>query len=477
MGKAVLDNFLYGYGTSSQTKIKTIKALLKNLTNDELKFIDLNGDLVKLGSENTFLNNLTEANRASLSKSFKVINGVSSDFSAGEECAQNIAADIIFNYLSFFILTCKTETASASSNKDFSYEFKEQPDSAAKAGEFSLGIEKNPWCMAYYGVRAQSEPKIPFLPISTIKLSALSFAKPFGGSVGPRFYKQWGNAENKSTGDKTEAAAPIRNAGAGNTQATAEAAVINFSNFVGDNKGLSDGGYIGKYQKDLIGSKLGDLHDSVKMADWNNASDLSANAMVKNLEMSVVAPNQFDLTYYSIDPDFENNYYKGKMESGSKFYGKLQTNTGATGLNFSQDFGGGIMKQIEAAKSVKNNNFGANMSFLPDSWKSLLTGWTFLNLTNAAGYSTFPSANTTMKFGKCEDSYTDKNDNKSLTEYSSNGSKFPPTPGNCVTGGRTGYSVKIVSQDFINGLQGPIGGEGTEGFIRNKIPDRFLNFQ
>ena len=76
----------------------------------------------------------------------------------------------------------------------------------------------------------------------------------------------------------------------------------------------------------------------------------------------------------------------------------------------------------------------------------LLTGWTYLNSTNAAGYTTFPS-NGSMEFGHCDDGGVIN------------------APGNCNTGGRVGYSVKIVSPDVINS-------SGN----RNQISREFLDF-
>ena len=45
-------------------------------------------------------------------------------------------------------------------------------------------------------------------------------------------------------------------------------------------------------------------------------------------------------------------------------------------------------------------------------------------------------------------------------------STLPPTPGNCVTGGRTGYSVKLVSPSVVR----------DRTTLENPIDGNFFNF-
>ena len=65
-----------------------------------------------------------------------------------------------------------------------------------------------------------------------------------------------------------------------------------------------------------------------------------------------------------------------------------------------------------------------------------------------------------------------------LNLYDSPANKnFPPLPGNCITGGRTGYSVKLVSPGMVraSNIQA-FGGDGTNGPIVNFLNENFLNF-
>ena len=106
---------------------------------------------------------------------------------------------------------------------------------------------------------------------------------------------------------------------------------------------------------------------------------------------------------------------------------------------------------------------------------TLLTGWTYADFNN---YRTFPNQplgdEYTMTFGKCADPWTQ--DPKSFA--SPVDSNLPPTPGNCVTGGRVGYSVKLISPNMVrSGNPQPLGGQGTTpGDILNPIDPNFLQF-
>ncbi len=62
---------------------------------------------------------------------------------------------------------------------------------------YSMGVEKNPWCMAYMGVSVKTAPKIPFSPFGSVTLKARAFYKPFGGRIGPWYYSRWPSGSDK----------------------------------------------------------------------------------------------------------------------------------------------------------------------------------------------------------------------------------------------------------------------------------------
>lgn len=47
----------------------------------------------------------------------------------------------------------------------------------------------------------------------------------------------------------------------------------------------------------------------------------------------------------------------------------------------------------------------------------------------------------------------------------------PATPGNCIQGGRVGYSVKLVARDHLLDSTLELGGAGVTGGIRNQPPE------
>lgn len=539
IGSSVLAKFVDAYSKDLKNKKDTIQFLLSNLTSSSDKFVDLDGKLVSLGVKNTFLNNLTDANKSSTFDTLQFLNSTSEDFSAGADCGYKygstnteLVSEVIFKYVIFYLLACESPNGTTKfslapivDNNGLNLIIKRQLETSGQdpttiqnifAQEFSLGYEKNPWCQNYYGVRATAEPKIPFLPISKIKLSAVSFAKPFGGSIGPMFYNKWESTQSTSdriNGDisnQTDKVLPLRNPAAAATSLSNSSKVnLNFSNYVGDTLGLANHEYIGIYHDYLIANqKLGLGSERPAFVNWSKAgeavdsnnynplaSGININLRIRNLEISAIAPNQFDLSYYSIDSDFYNNYYNEKLDNSAGLIDKLKSLSNFSGTHVvTQDYGYdkstnlnySVSKQLEVVEKIIRpllpnanpaSDEGRKFTFIPASPASLLTGWTFLNLTNADGYKNFPdeASGTTMPFGTCKDSGKANEDYRSIVDPNAN-PKLPPTPGNCVSGGRTGYSVKIVSQEAINGKQKGIGGPGTEGQIRNPIPDTFLNF-
>ena len=77
----------------------------------------------------------------------------------------------------------------------------------------------------------------------------------------------------------------------------------------------------------------------------------------------------------------------------------------------------------------------------------LLTSWT---LDNLHGYS-FPD----RSFGRCI---------VSIPSYGDG----PAVSGDCITGGRSGYSVKMVSRSFLESEELSLGGLGEAGSLLNR---------
>ena len=418
--------------------------------------------------------------------------------------------------------------------------------------KFAVGYEKNPWCPVYFVAQATSKPRIPFLPLSEIQINAVSVAKPFGGSLGPWYGNTWdSNAatsqENLTINDvskQTDEMLPTvhRPTSITPTLKDSRRMLLNFSRYVGDKKGVSDVSYLAEYHAALInrgpasstlyGSSMpsenpgtGTLSppsDSPDLSSWDNTTDMdnilsydpltrgtgTSSSFLRNLEISAIAPNQFDLTYYSIDPDFYNNYYKRISGlSDPSIFTKLNNASGGIGpskaIYVRPDFGNNkdiykrmpefsVRNQIEIFKNTfVDSPANTQLQGPPHSFadvypeiarrqSSLLTGWTFGSFTD---FDTFPGpgmtpAPQTMSFATCSDQWQSTGLNPEYKNPTETDSKLPPTPGNCVTGGRVGYSVKLVSPSSLSATMTPqaLGGVGAPaGVILNPIPVDFLN--
>jgi hypothetical protein len=374
-----------------------------------------------------------------------------------------------------------------------------------------VGFEKNPWCVPYVGVRATAKPKIPFMPLSDVEISAKAFAKPFGGRIGPWYVKTWpagmdGNArlgflansaDANARAQKIEPIGPTRVTDLGGlTNPDDPAWSGNVARFVGDNLGFSSERLLAFFHRLIIGPAAGlpqiyqnlpstiplpynvlpDTRVSLRYYEnvaapyspngpndpltWDQASGQAPK--LRLMELAAIAPTLFDMAYYSIEPDFYNNYYT-QIDQGIKS-GNLswQPNRALLG-----DLG--WRGNNEAAKkfNIMNQIAVQNALAVPDALNAdiafpsvarnpahLLNSWVADDLLN---YKTSAS-----KFGQC------------LSPNSQSGAFAtpldPPTPGNCVLGGRVGYSVKLVAREWLTEKNLNLGGEGTSGAILNPPP-------
>lgn len=562
--------------------------LAKNLGLNESEMVDIEGNKVLVGVENTLKNNLTEANLSSLkTTSIETLNGAKS-FGGGTSWAEGMVREIGFERLMFFLVDCAWSGGASVKVKSI-YDaggsalepglkqnlLKFMAGDASRVTEVEniflrnglrtnvIGYEKNPWIQVYYGVKATSEPKIPFLPLAKIKLHAISFAKPFGGSIGPWYFKNWESAVDDNQGrtdweNRTDKNLPRRNIASLPSPVTLKNVrefIPNYSTHVDDkysndsatadvdNKGGLANTHIVAFYHSLLANKYGvgesafsknkQREDKMgeftkplkwpKYADWyhlnkevNEAEfdplavdrtipSTPKNSYMRDIELTVVAPNQFDATYYSIEPDFTANYLK-KMRDGGTI-AKMATATGTSPAPVEPlDFGNrkdvpieGIPKdfsvrhQLEVTKKLFKDDASiltlnsapaiptTALDILATKQSSLLTGWTFLNLT-ATGYSSFPGPEAgrpySMLFGTCDnDSTLNPWTDNFEAPYDTN-PDLPPVPGNCVTGGRTGYSVKLISSDMLRSsrLFENVGGPGMNGQFKNPVPESFLQF-
>lgn len=581
----VLSRFMVAYANESLIRTETIKVLAKNLSLPAEDMLDIDGKKILDGARRTLENNLTGANWTGLDNaSVTAYNGLSDSncsFKQGRDPGTKEFLKIIdFNTLNLFLMTCQSEGTDGSGRQNYqpralytdsgsginplieaevSQEVKEVMQGFLNAeSRFNVGYEKNPNCVEYFAIKASSEPTIPFLPLSKIKLDAVAVAKPFGGSIGPTYGDSWPKGSARSVYDDAEPRTRIDKtlpqrgySGAGGLIQSVYQQP-NFSLFVGDRLGSRSLDYLAVNHSMLakrdINGTLGsgyvnpNINNTLtngtgmppfKWPTFNNWNDLDTNPSdfkaydalasrgpesdgIRAIEISAIAPNQFDIAYYSIDPDFYNNYYL-------KLYNSFQAIKDASGLNtfitpnhLRPDFGANgfdpasnnttapldpktfsVKDQIllkntilnspitirasgpipqKEIRGIEDNTYLSALNFLVNTQSSLLTGWTFKQYDN---YNDFPddevnTGSNTMSFGQCLDVWNNTQNaisnptsaqNFRTPPEVSNGK--PPVPSNCITGGRSGYSVKIIAPSRV--LPSNLA-------IENPIDQNFFNF-
>jgi len=350
----------------------------------------------------------------------------------------------------------------------------------------SLGFEKNPWCMAYVGVSAKATPQIPFSPLGSVTLTARAFAKPFGGRMGPWYGTTWPSSGTKSeTLPRTDGAAPMR-VDIGTIEidpkdpATIAALKGSYSRYMGDTVGILSNVTMKEMRSSIQGMRakggidlnwyagLGveDYSDKNSSGDplaWNQ-TNASAAPPLRDLEEAAISPDQFDASYYSVDPDFYNNYVTRLQKGyGDKFSFAIRGDLGSrmTGTDEQKKFS--IRNQIETLKDPQKKVFDwqQKLMYYVTDFGQLLTAW---NQTSPDSYLM-----DTSRFGVCADG---------MKVQQSDPPNFY-TAGSCKAGGRTGYSVKLVDGKYLqnqpNGKtqQYELGGKGVSGVIKNPPPPTF----
>lgn len=349
----------------------------------------------------------------------------------------------------------------------------------------SIGFEKNPWCVAYIGVKAKTTPIIPFAPLGAVTLEAKSFAKPFGGKIGPWFSKTWSPGANTSdvTDDATrytDPNSPFRVIdGRYNFLTNTEDNRFkepSYGRYLGDQKGIrtnlsianlakpvfEQGAINVNYWTHFLENEIGEPGKEGDPLAWDKVANTAPN--FRDLEISAVSPDHFDISHYSIEPDFYNNYLlKIRQSYGSEFPKEIRGDLGSRADRASPLRSFSVIDQIkklkgEGGRQVLDIN---NLTYLVTDPGSLLTGW----------ITPDPDQTDTLdaaRFGRCLTPVVPRAGNVlDAPDPATNHS-----PGMCVAGGRTGYSVKLVSEKyFTRSLE--LGGEGMTGAIKNPPPNNF----
>lgn len=334
---------------------------------------------------------------------------------------------------------------------------------ASKTPNFlSVGVEKNPWYRVYVGVSATTSPRELFWVGKRVTLKAVAFATPFGGRVGPWYGKTWSpgkkmsdGSERKNRVDKLLPPRDLLNGGSSNSKKSlAHEFVPNFSRFPGDKMGLFSSKALAAVQlgaEDTVKFSINNLLKSAFSGDPLKAqSTLSQKkdnrTSPRNMELAAISPNFFDITYYSVFPDARSSFMKRLFEFSTKGDKKKIVIRDDVGNYKTSELGAEATTLIKRIEQLGRKPFGGVTvnpkygNFITDP-KHLLTAW----LPNGPyKYDEFNKD----AFQQCSGWVEAGED---------------PVMGACPSGGRVGYSVKIISKNVLNSSKLKLGGEEAAG--------------
>ncbi len=466
--------WLVGYKLDVMNRKQVIRALAENLSQKYFK--ELSGGNVLDGVRKTLMANLTRSNRESVdADSIEFINSL--DGVDRKLWLPEIPVLPVIYYSDMIMdrLTCRatlkplqTEAGgglptqgdvSTADPTDFLKNAISESIDPNALEQSVWGYEKNPWYMAYVGLKVRTKPKQPFSPFGKpVEMVARAFAQPFGGRIGPWLKRQWRPDEAESSGDPVDNLAPER---INSTFVNDLKRIIpNYARYPGDKLGLLSNVSLTQLRSAItrtpslkvalqdygyVPSNLSDPVNGDVMA-WTRAGS-GGNPWIRSYEIAGIAPDYFDVMYYSIEPDYYNNYIATAV---SRFFGP--------GFPLRKDLGGrpgpdpyGVLSQVTSAQLVDpSHRYFYQVTKAPDQ---LLTGWA---PQGSVDY-TFPSG-----FASCEQPV---GANLLRNQVA--------VPGSCVVGGRTGYSVKVVSRSYLNSSDLPLGGDGVVGPLINPPPSDF----
>lgn len=458
-------------------RVGVINALARNMSSSDSDFTDLANESVREGAQKTLEKNLTRSNADGVQ--FNFYNSLGHPAARDGKWLHKIAV-----YPRVFYYDPAATTGSCQPRvkgcEDVPEQYKnnpqlnglgdlcKEPPNVDDPYHSTVGFEKNPWIMAYVGVEASVSGRRPFAPFGgTVELRARAFAKPFGGRIGPWYKTLWEPSSNKSNnGPQVDLNLPeqrdVDSAGVPIPQ-DRNLLVPNYSRYPGDQIGLRSElslyllreRFVQEADNRLTQSMWGLLPNatfntpSADVLAWTPAvpgqTPPKNPPWIRVFEVASVSPDLFDVAYYSIDPEFFENYID---QSAQNFFGagiKPRPD-----LGHREDFPDfnkfSVLKQIAVSKLKYDPFRSIYIIFEPEK---LLTSWA-PNQTAGRNFDyEFPDS----VFAKCPGGFRGRG-----------------IPGGCVGGGRAGYSVKLVSEPYLKDGNAATGGGGITGPLRNPPP-------
>ncbi len=367
------------------------------------------------------------------------------------------------------------------------------PDCARSSNnicKISAGLSKLSDFKIFYAVKAEISYKNQvFLPFNnSITLKAKAYAKPFGGRIGPPRDSDGrlppvipGSPNNPDSKHGDCASATLTQQGFDDPRQRVhitnkyDKCLPNYSRFPGDQQGLISArvhhnwapylkskkqcnqiknyvkqGHQGYYDdRSPLATAQFDLHSSCSQ----NNPGLDYN-MARLWELAAIAPDFFDITYFTILPNYQEVYFKhieALIQTNPLIRGDLETYH--TGTEFQSKYGllsqvgggGGAGAGGGAPPSIWSVGHGMpRLNYKVKSIEHLLTGWNPPK-TGKSGTHNYMESPQRTNFQKCR--------TWAHRIVSNPGDPKGWIAGGCVQGGRTGYSVKLVNPTWFRGTQ------------------------
>ena len=460
-------SILHAYRLDQRNRKQVIFALAKNLSGGSAgDFVDIEGNSVLEGARQTFLKNLTFANRESFNSGggeFTMMNSLEGVDQKDWLPEIQITPTLIYTDVNNEP-GCNADPQPISNlpqragardvlNQPFPqglqasnlFPWKDVNVLADSDFQFSIGVEKNPWYMAYMGIRVKTTPRQIFFPFGKpLDMTARAFAKPFGGRIGPWYQSNWDRGGKTSTGELVDGLMAPRVSGTNSPDDPRR--LPNYSRYPGDTLGMASKMAInGLSGLPALGISY-DFYKNIKedittgapndILAWDSQSGAAPD--VRNYELAAIAPDLFDITYYSIEPNYQKNYLEkirtNKTKLGVPFDTPVRPDLGANDMGLPEF---SVQKQMQTAKERSLHK--TDVFYFVRDKAHLLTAW----LPGAGTYN-YTVEGAMEFFGKC----AVPDDSLRFTN-----------PGSCVAGGgRTGYSVKLVSRDALLSSNLKLGG-------------------
>ena len=367
----------------------------------------------------------------------------------------------------------------------------------------TVGVEKNPWMLVYNKAEAKVFSRPLFLgkyfDPDGIQMDAIAYSKPFGGRIGPWYNVQWpAGSDQSSGGGKTDPRLPPRvdlSSYGTISDFNDETLYPNYSKYPGDEDGLITyasmvmaGPTIGWNYTSMptgvpptatqdyyraVYSYLGADYNDPLAQDFDNTSE-PWDSFNRRMEIAAIAPDAFDMTYYSISPGYYDyfiedkginrprlkNWLQAELPQFVELRGDLGSHNGSEDMiNYD------ILDQLRIQDEVlakDNGTYGkpVERSREPVEWfntdvdafAAMLTGWN--KGAEPMVYDSADSGSMDDLFAKCLVTIVDDN-------------AKPKIPSECLKGGRFGYSVKLISKSYIDSDQN--NGGASPGNIINPL--------